>query len=423
MNITQKQGVFPYKIQPRWNFSLLREILGSKQITRFAISQTNEDQSHFEWAEMEGEGSGLYKDIFEFSPRTHVDARSFNAVMIVPTGIGAETGGDSGDGNAAARLIGHSVDTLITHPNVVNAADVNEMTANTIYVEGSVLNRLIMGTVGVSPTRGNRILLLVDTPERDYTKNHSINMASTARVTLGCDVDVIEITDPPHYKFYYDEKGMAIGEIQNLEKLASVIEKYRDSYDSFALHTIMEGDSLQLFDDYFGDKLLVNPWGGIESIITHTISNLLDVSCAHAPVFSHALISHEYDVVNPKKAPETLSKTELFCVLKGMYKTPKIVDPNAGEGVITNRNIHVLITPDRCISLPLIAALEQGIKVIAVDDATNIMQNDLSLLPWAPHQFYRASNYFEAAGILTALKNGLSPNSIKRPIEWTKVIK
>ena len=81
---------------------------------------------------------------------------------------------------AAARLIGNSVDVLITHPNVVHGADFNEMTPNTLYVEGSVLNRLMMGTVGVRPRRGNRLLVLVDTPEHEYIKNHSINCARHA---------------------------------------------------------------------------------------------------------------------------------------------------------------------------------------------------------------------------------------------------
>ena len=41
-------------------------------------------------------------------------------------------------------------DTLITHPNVVNGADINEMSENTLYVEGSVITRLLMGTAGLA---------------------------------------------------------------------------------------------------------------------------------------------------------------------------------------------------------------------------------------------------------------------------------
>ena len=51
----------------------------------------------------------------------------FNVVLIVPTGIGAEIGGHSGDATPAAILLSEVADSLITHPNVVNASDINEL--------------------------------------------------------------------------------------------------------------------------------------------------------------------------------------------------------------------------------------------------------------------------------------------------------
>jgi hypothetical protein len=421
MEIKQEFGHQAFSFDKKGNITKLNNLFADQNLIRFAITNTSENTITCDFAKVINPDQRAVKNIFDFNPRTSVNNTNFNAVMIVPTGIGAEVGGDSGDANAAAKLIGHSVDTLITHPNVVNAADINEMTDNTLYVEGSILNRFMMGTVGLAPSRGNRILMIFDTPEKEYIKNYSINTASAARVTLGCDIDVLELTDPPHYSFFYDEKGMAIGSIKNMEKLIDVIEKYKDEYDSIALHTIMEGDSQELYADYFGDKTLVNPWGGIEAIATHTVSNLLDVTVAHSPMFNDEMLKYEYPIVNPRKCPETLSKTELFCILKGMYHAPKIVEPISQPGVFTNRDIHVLITPDRCISLPVLSALEQNIIVIAVDDNTNIMENDLSQLPWGPNQFFRAKNYLEAAGILTSLKNKISPYSVLRPLEPTKI--
>ena len=43
------------------------------------------------------------------------------------------------------RLLASVCDTLITHPNVVNASDLNEMPANGLYVEGSLLSRFLDG--------------------------------------------------------------------------------------------------------------------------------------------------------------------------------------------------------------------------------------------------------------------------------------
>ena len=70
-----------------------------------------------------------------------------NIVHIIPTGVGAEIGGHAGDGNPSAKLLASICDNLITHPNVVNASDINEMTENTLYVEGSMLVRFLEGEI------------------------------------------------------------------------------------------------------------------------------------------------------------------------------------------------------------------------------------------------------------------------------------
>ena len=68
-----------------------------------------------------------------------------NTVLIIPTGLGAKIGGGCGDALPVAKLVGSMSDKLITHPNVVNGADINEMPNNTLYVEGSQLDRFLNG--------------------------------------------------------------------------------------------------------------------------------------------------------------------------------------------------------------------------------------------------------------------------------------
>ena len=72
--------------------------------------------------------------------------------------------------------------------------------------------------------------------------------------------------------------------------------------------------------------------------------------------------------------------------------------------------------PDGCLGLPTLAALEQGIPVIAVRENKNEMRNDLSSLPWAQGQFHLVENYWEAAGVATAIKAGITPASVRRPL-------
>ena len=83
---------------------------------------------------------------------------------------------------------------------------------------------------------------------------------------------------------------------------------------------------------------------------------------------------------------------------------------------MTVRDISCLVIPDQCLGLPTLAALEQGIPVIAVKENQNLMKNDLTALPWAKGQLHVVENYWEAAGVLGALRAGIDPPSVRRPL-------
>jgi hypothetical protein len=59
--------------------------------------------------------------------------------------------------------------------------------------------------------------------------------------------------------------------------------------------------------------------------------------------------------------------------------------------------------------------LEQGIPVIAVRENSNIMKNDLGELAWGDGQYFEVDNYLEAAGVMVALRSGISPQLVRRP--------
>jgi hypothetical protein len=73
------------------------------------------------------------------------------------------------------------------------------------------------------------------------------------------------------------------------------------------------------------------------------------------------------------------------------------------------------------VGLPTLAALEQGIPVIAVRENHNRMKNDLEKLPFKPGKLFIVENYLEAVGIMTSLKAGVNPSTIRRPLAYTKV--
>ena len=390
---------------------------------RFVVTETSADNYHCELdlivAEEQDSPLPNGESIFDFRKRTYEDTEKFNVILLIPTGIGAEIGGHCGDGNAVARLIAGTCDTLITHPNVVNASDINEMTENTLYVEGSIITRLLMGRICLQRVRSNRLLMLMDKHKESFFNDEIINAISSARVTLGLDCDVFEMKNIIESVSRYSVSGRAIGEIKALEKLFDVIKKYKDDYDAIGLSTfIMVPDHFH--EKYFSNEEMVNPWGGLEAILTHSIAEVFDVPCAHSPMMaSSEVYDLELGIVDPRKAPETSSTTYLHCVLKGLHRSPRIVSSGEGLGL---KDISCVIIPDGCLGLPTLACLENDIPIIVVKENKNLMKNDLRELPFKSGKLFIVDNYLEAAGVLISLKNGVTPSVVRRPIERTRVL-
>ena len=172
---------------------------------------------------------------------------------------------------------------------------------------------------------------------------------------------------------------------------------------------------------------MVNPWGGVEAMLTHALSARYAVPTAHSPMLETQEIANtDPGIVEPRMAAEAVSLALLQCILKGLQRSPAIVtEPAAMErpGVITAEDVSCLVIPDGCIGLPTLAALEQGIPVIAVRENRNLMRNDLTALPWAAGQLHIVENYWEAAGVMAALRAGIDPAAVRRPlppalVEW-----
>jgi hypothetical protein len=358
--------------------------------------------------------------IFDYKRRSFEDTKKFTAVMIIPTGIGAELGGHCGDAGATARLVASACDTLITHPNVVNASDINEMTENTLYVEGSTLTRLFMGTIGLQPVRKNKLLMIMEKNKDKYFNDEVINAVSSARVTMGLDCDVATMEGTLSSSATYSGSGRAIGKIEGMSALLKIVEDNKNNYDAMALSTIIKvpRDSHKKY--FQADDRMINLWGGIESMITHSVAEVFKIPCAHSPMSMEGELHVELDlgIVDPRKAPETASITYLQCILKGLHRSPRVVSPNKG---INLENISCLIIPDGCIGLPILSCLENEIPVIAVKNR-NIMKNNLKELPFKNGKFFVAENYLEAVGIMNAIKAGVSVESVLRPISKTSVL-
>jgi hypothetical protein len=394
---------------------------------RFVITASTTSGYHCELGVLKGLPDRRHRgvgSIFDFRRREFESGDEFNAVLLVPTGIGAEIGGHAGDAGPVARMLAQICDTLILHPNVVNASDLNEMPHNSLYVEGSVITRLLMGTVGLQAVRSNRVLVMIDAHRDELFVNAAVNAVSGARASYGLRCAGVVCVDPPvKLRAQYAASGRAAGRVEALDALCAALNEKRGHYDAVAISSVIQvpHDYHQGYFDAGGE--MVNPWGGVEAIFTHALSTLYNVPTAHSPMFeSREIANADPGIVDPRMAAEAVSVTFLQCTLKGLQRSPRIVthpESMSLPGVITARNVSCLIIPDGCLGLPTLAALQQGIPVVAVRENRNLMRNHLSALPWADGQFHQVANYWEAAGVVAALRAGIEPESVRRPLAAT----
>ncbi len=403
------------------------ELKSGEVPVRIAITESNESKIKCEFGALSNHSKyPINSPIFDFQKRQYENIDQFNAVLLVPTGVGAEVGGHSGDGGPLSRLLASGCDNLITHPNVVNAADINELSENSLFVEGSVISRLLMGTVGLQKVRANRVMLVLDKHEDAFIHECAINSASAARAALGLDCpQVVLMEDRVLMHALYSSSGRAVGRIEYLERLCEVLEEYRDQYDAVALSSLISVPET-FHKDYFDQEDMVNPWGGVEAMLTHAVSSIFNVPSAHSPMMTtREILNLDVGIVDPRKSAEAVSTTYLHCILKGLQRSPRIIaDPslNGSSGLITATDISCLVIPDGCVGLPTLAAMEQGIPVIAVKENANRMKNNLDDLPFAPGKLFKVENYWEAVGVMNALKAGVAPESVRRPLSHTKVV-
>lgn len=322
-----------------------------------------------------------------------------NVVLIVPTGIGCEIGGHAGDASPVAKLIGKCCDKLITHPNVVNASDINEMPENTLYVEGSILDRFLRGEIYLKEVFYNKILLVVNQPSIPDT----INAMNAARMTIGADIEIVELKTKLSMTGFY-KNGKADGKVDGWIELCDQIKNH--SYDALAIQSDIRVDKITKLNYLRNGG--VNPWGGIEAITSKLIADKLDKPVAHSPFTDWSKREDDlcdfFEIVDSRMAAEMVSVAYLHCILKGLHKAPRI-DYNNGLSV---DDIDFLITPINCVGEPHYACLAAGIPVIAVRENKNVLNDEM------PPEFIITDNYIEAAGILMAYKAGINWKRARR---------
>lgn len=345
--------------------------------------------------------------------------KNFIAIHIIPTGIGANIGGYAGDAGPANQLIASSVDLLIANPNIVNAATLHNIPQNLLYTEGYTLDNFCKGNIALRPKRSNKIGVVFDKSIPEEVLNININAINACKSVYG--LDIIGYTRTKEHvgiSFDLTDNNFSTGNIDNtntlLEASAFLIDNGADALAIVCMFNDLDDN------DNYSKGLGVDPVGGIESIISHLVSQTFNVPCAHAPAFDYKECMPSTNIVDPRAASEYFSPTFLPCVLAGLNKAPQII--NIIESKLSDIQFvdtDIIITPSDCLgSIPVICAVEKNIQILSIKENTSVLNVTKEKLN-ITDKVIEASNYLEACGFIMALKQGISPATVLRPIQKT----
>ena len=147
------------------------------------------------------------------------------AMMIVPTGVGAEHGGYAGDASPIARKLSKAA-PLIVNPNVVNAAVFSGINENMLYVEGWSMSGFVRGGISLLPHKNNKIGIIFDRAIPENVLNIHINTMNAVKTVYDVDIIGYEITQEcAGVEFFTSGSGISTGTVKNPETLLKAGKK------------------------------------------------------------------------------------------------------------------------------------------------------------------------------------------------------
>ncbi len=341
---------------------------------------------------------------------------------MIPTGIGCAIGGYAGDGLPAARLLAAASGCLITHPNALNAASLYWSDPCIHYVEGWALNRFAAGDLALAPVASQRVGLLLDAGLEEELRLRHLQVAEACRASLGLSIGPVLSTDTPlEVSLSLGPSGASSGLIGRPDALIRAGERLRQA-GATAIAVVA-----RFPDDPCSEALAsyrlgsgVDALAGAEAVISHLLSRQLGLPCAHAPALAPLPLDPRLD---PLAAAEELGHTFLPCVLVGLSRAPNLIPlrpvPSPGfelfgEALIHPSRIGAVVAPAGALGgEAVLACAERGIPLIAVEGNPSLLDVSAERLGL---RTIAVASYAEAAGMVLALREGLQPEALRRPL-------
>jgi hypothetical protein len=340
-----------------------------------------------------------------------------------------------------ARLLAAASGCLITHPNVMNGASLYWSDRRIHYVEGWALDRFAAAELALAPVAGRRVGLLLDAGIEPELCARQLQAAEACRATLGLSIGPVVTTELPlGVGLSLGPSGSSWGSLERPDALLRAGEKlvaagataiaavarFPDEQDSEALAAYRAGSG-------------VDALAGAEAVISHLLVRHLGIPCAHAPALAPLPLDPDLD---PRAAAEELGHTFLPCVLVGLSRAPDLLPLGPGDvtaggwpgrperwpagrfgsgqeltragGLLEASCLGAVVAPAGALGgEAVLACAARGVPLIAVAGNACLLQVSGEALGL---EVISANSYAEAAGLVLALREGLDPAMLRRPL-------
>ncbi|WP_254938763.1 DUF3326 domain-containing protein [Cyanobium sp. Morenito 9A2] len=339
-------------------------------------------------------------------------------VLVIPTGIGCQIGGYAGDGLPSARLLAAASGCLITHPNVMNGAALYWSDPRIHYVEGWALDRFVAAELALEPVRRQRVGVLLDAGiDGDLLLRHR-QVIEACRSTLGLTIGPVVTTEMSlEVSLSLGPSGSSWGSLGRPGALLAAGEQLKEAgATAIAVVSRFPDDPGRGALAAYRQGIGVDALAGAEAVISHLLGRHLALPCAHAPALAPLPLDPDLD---PRAAAEEIGTTFLPCVLVGLSRAPNLWPlapgrPAPPAGALLGPQIGAVVAPAGALGgEAVLEALDRGVPVIAVAGnpsllAVNAEALGVKVLP--------AASYAEAAGWVLALREGIEPEALRRPL-------
>lgn len=425
----------------------LRAALGDAEPVRLICIDADAEELVFDVALVETVRDAAWPSLLaEQGPRADPLARTTMGppsgapnvvVSLLPTGIRAEIGGFAGDATPATNLLAATCDHLITNPNAVTASDLYFAADNVGYLEGNLLCRFLLGQLDLGVGGHRRVGLVVEEPVQAAFGRNVLNAVNAMRTVAGIEVDPVVFTGRIRTESRYAEHGHATGAYGDLGALLDALEHVQAA-GARSVGVVSSIDVPQpVREAYYNGEPIPNPWGSAEAILTHTATSYFPVTAAHSPLLLEAEHTCFGTLGDPRDGAELISSAFLCSMVRGLSRAPALIPASmpeqvphqGGEQRLSADQVRAVVMPETAVgNIPFFVALDRRIPVILVrgnHTSAGLTPARLGLdadLPGPTRPIYTVASYMEAAGLLLALRDGIAPTALMRPIRGVEPV-